>query len=392
MESFYRFLGGPRTFLGGSKTIINNNFIGGMPMMRAAFRPCHMPFFGGHCFGGASKAFNLMLGFGLASSLIGNITGLFSKQNNNLNNMYYDSLNNYYYPGYTPANNYNNYINSNNLETQYLTTLNSKVENLEEQLSRYQKELDNIKKNQTEQTATREITPDKSVPADEIETVQDIPETETIQEENKYHEPINNVEENKSEQTITPTNAEQDEIEIGTEIKPEESPKTLDDYLNNAGFDKLDSTAQNYVKSRISNAYLDENGNVKYDIKAIVHDGDNLNSIIDRFYSKDEKSSLEVAKAKLHTQGSETRLIVNPLSGDTIIANGVSEYGLKALMLEAKNGITRQGEITKTNKKIANLKTAFINGENKLSRAYVLQNKLMSEAEYNKIIKEKYSS
>ena len=392
MESFYSFLGGPRTFLGGSKTIINNNFIGGMPMMRAAFRPCHMPFFGGHCFGGTSKAFNLMLGFGLASSLIGNITGLFSKQNNNLNNMYYDSLNNYYYPGYTPANNYNNYINSNNLETQYLTTLNSKVENLEEQLSRYQKELDNIKKNQTEQTATREITPDKSVPADEIETVQDIPETETIQEENKYHEPINNVEENKSEQTITPTNAEQDEIEIGTEIKPEESPKTLDDYLNNAGFDKLDSTAQNYVKSRISNAYLDENGNVKYDIKAIVHDGDNLNSIIDRFYSKDEKSSLEVAKAKLHTQGSETRLIVNPLSGDTIIANGVSEYGLKALMLEAKNGITRQGEITKTNKKIANLKTAFINGENKLSRAYVLQNKLMSEAEYNKIIKEKYSS
>ena len=85
-------------------------------------------------------------------------------------------------------------------------------------------------------------------------------------------------------------------------------------------------------------------------------------------------------------------MIVNPLSGDTIIANGVSEYGLKALMLEAKNGITRQGEITKTNKKIANLKTAFINGENKLSRAYVLQNKLMSEAEYNKIIKEKYSS
>ena len=60
-------------------------------------------------------------------------------------------------------------------------------------------------------------------------------------------------------------------------------------------------------------------------------------------------------------------------------------------MEDAKKGITRQGEITKTNKKIYALKAAFTNGEKKLSKAYVLQNKLMTEEEYNKIIKEKYS-
>ena len=161
--------------------------------------------------------------------------------------------------------------------------------------------------------------------------------------------------------------------------------------MKNTGFDKLDDTAKNYVKSRISQVYIDDNGNVKYDIKAVVHDGDDLNAIINRFYTEEEKSNLEVAKAKLHTQGSESRLIVNPLSGDTIVANGVSEYGLKALMQDAQNGITKQGEITKTNKRISDLKTAFINGEKKLSKAYVLQNKLMTEAEYDKIINEKYS-
>ena len=90
-------------------------------------------------------------------------------------------------------------------------------------------------------------------------------------------------------------------------------------------------------------------------------------------------------------KGSETKLIANPLSGDTITAKGVSEYGIKALMQDAQKGITRQGEITKTNKRISDLKTAFINGQKKLSKAYVLQNKLMTESEYNKIIQEKYS-
>ena len=69
----------------------------------------------------------------------------------------------------------------------------------------------------------------------------------------------------------------------------------------------------------------------------------------------------------------------------------MSEYGLKALIQEAKNGITKQGEITKTNKRISDLKSDFISGKNKLSKAYVLQNHLMSEAEYNKIINEKYN-
>ena len=47
METFYRFLGGPRTFWGsGNRTIINNNFIGGMPFSYGFGQS--MPMFGGH--------------------------------------------------------------------------------------------------------------------------------------------------------------------------------------------------------------------------------------------------------------------------------------------------------------------------------------------------------
>ena len=162
--------------------------------------------------------------------------------------------------------------------------------------------------------------------------------------------------------------------------------------LKDAGIDNLQPQEKNYIKNNISAIYTDDNGNVRYNITAVAHDTDRVSTIASRFYEKGETPDLKVGRAKFNTQSSETNTINEPRSGDTIIANGVSEYGLKALMQEGKNGITKQGEITKTNKRISDLKSDFISGKNKLSKAYVLQNHLMSEAEYNKIINEKYKS
>lgn len=374
METFYRFLGGPRTFWGGSnRTIINNNFIGAMPMMRPMCRPMPMmPMIGNHCCGGSSNGLNWMLGFGLASSLAGGIMNLFGNNQSN-NNSYV--MNN---QSYIPGNNYNNYNNynssSNQYSNQYIADLSAKVNQLEDDLADCQKQIDDLSKSKCN-CKNKEITV-VSTPSD-----QEIAATEAKKQETTQ----------TATQTQTPEAPEEKTEEVKDETSEDETPKTLDDALKNAGFNDLDKTAQDYVKNKISQAYIDENGNIKYDITAVVHDGDSLNSIINRFYTESEKNNLEVQKAKLHTQGSETSLIVNPLSGDTVVARGVSEYGLKALMQDAKNGITKQGEITKTNKRISDLKTSFINGDKKLSKAYVLQNKLMTEDEYNKIINEKYS-
>ena len=114
--------------------------------------------------------------------------------------------------------------------------------------------------------------------------------------------------------------------------------------------------------------------------------------IAGRFYQSGETPYLQVGKGKFNTQGSEKNSINEPYSGSTIIANGVSEYGLKALIQEAKDGITSQGEIAKTNKRITQLKSDFENGKQKLSWAYVSQNNLMSKYSYDKIIQEKYSA
>ena len=108
-------------------------------------------------------------------------------------------------------------------------------------------------------------------------------------------------------------------------------------------FNNLDNVQKDYVKKRIENAYTDENGNIKYDIKAIVHDGDTMASIINRFYTKEEQQKLNVAENDYNTQIAGQK-IKNPASGDTIVANGVSEYGLKALIEDAKQGINRDGE------------------------------------------------
>lgn len=408
METFYRFLGGPRTFWGGgNKTIINNNFIGTMPYSYGFGHT--MPMFGGHhCCGGVPNAFKWMLGFGLASSLVGGIMNSVSQPNNTNVNSYnpYQSYNPYLNNPYN--NNYNNYYNYSN---QDLSSLTAKVNKLEDELESYKKTLDELTSEKREITEVpsskkEEVKSENNVKK-ENDTQQKNTAGETVkQEENIAQQTPTEVQETKKEEKNTNTtnntvtennnvstteNADIKDQTATSAAQEKKDPKTLDEILNEVGYNNLDNAAKNYVKSRISEVYTDENGNIKYDIKAVVHDGDNLNSIIDRFYTSEEKDNLEVAKAKLHTQGSETKLIVNPLSGDTIVAKGVSEYGLKALIQDAQKGITRQGEITKTNKRISDLKTAFINGEKKLSKAYVIQNKLMTEAEYNKIIQEKYS-
>lgn len=382
MSPFHMHFGSTHRFFGGFNrtTIINNNFIGGMPMMRPVCRPMPMmPMFGSHCCGGNSNGLNWMLGFGLASSLAGGILGMFGSNNQSSdNNSYYNTG----YNGYVPNNNYYDY-NYGGKSNQYIADLTAKVDKLEDDLADCQKQIDDLSKSKCN-CENKEITVDTNPTDEELINAQ-----KTNNKTEKQQPEVSNSETPDQAQNNTVKN---EKIEKTEEPKEQqEQPKTLDDILKNTGFDKLDDTAKNYVKSRISQVYIDDNGNVKYDIKAVVHDGDDLNAIINRFYTEEEKSNLEVAKAKLHTQGSESRLIVNPLSGDTIVANGVSEYGLKALMQDAQNGITKQGEITKTNKRISDLKTAFINGEKKLSKAYVLQNKLMTEAEYDKIINEKYS-
>ena len=387
METFYSFLGGPRTFWGsGNRTIINNNFIGAMPMTYGFSRP--MPVFGfgaHHCCGGNSKALNWMLGFGLASSIVGGIMNTVNQSNNANVNSYnpYQTYNTPYYNPYTNNNYTYNYSN------QDLSSLTAKVNKLEDELEIYQKQVQDLLQNNENKGNTEVKTEVKTetTPTQQQENTQ--PEIQKKEEVNTQNE---TPKVNKEQKTETPNNKNKVEtVDNSKKVEEPKQEKTLDDILNEIGFNNLDETAKNYVKSRISQVYIDNNGNIKYDIKAVVHDGDNLNTIIDRFYTDDEKENLEVAKAKFHTQGSETKLIVNPLSGDTITANGVSEYGLKALMEDAKKGITRQGEITKTNKRIYDLKAAFTNGEKKLSKSYVLQNKLMTEEEYNKIIKEKYS-
>lgn len=385
METFYRFLGGPRTFWGsGSRTIINNNFIGGMPFSYGFGQS--MPMFGGHhcCGGGVPSAFKWMLGFGLASSLVGGIMNTATQANNNNVTSYNPYINPY-------NNNYNSY---NNYSNQDLSSLTAKVNKLEDDLATYKKQVQELLNNDN-QAQNNNVKEEENSTNEEIIKTQTETEQTTQTEQPKQKEEIKSKENTPASTTEEVNNAEgtpkTQKTEEVVDNTPQKEQKTLDDVLNELGFNNLDDAAKNYVKSRISQAYIDDNGNIKYDIKAVVHDGDNINTIINRFYTNEEQENLEIAKAKLHTQGSETKLIANPLSGDTITAKGVSEYGIKALMQDAQKGITRQGEITKTNKRISDLKTAFINGQKKLSKAYVLQNKLMTEAEYNKIIQEKYS-
>lgn len=350
METFYRFLGGPRTFWGGSNKVIINNF---------GFRPMGRPIFVHHHCGGG---FNRLFGFMAGMNLLSNIFGSFSQPS--MPYMY----NNYNgFGAYGQYNQYGMYGGYSNNDS-----LNSRLKVIEKEVQSLEKQVEDMKKQgcDCDNKTTGAEKPEKTETENKVENAKETSEAEKVEEA----KPVD-----KTEKT--------EPVEESVDNKP----KTLDELLNNMEeFKKLDSSSQDYVKKRIESAYTDENGNIKYNIKATVHDGDTMTAIINRFYTEQEQQELNVAQNEYNTQVSGKK-VKNPNSGDTINANGISEYGLKSLIEDAKQGITRDGEIQKTNKKMNELKEAFINGEKKLSKEYVLQNHFMSEAEYNKIIQNKYS-
>ena len=325
METFYRFLGGPRTFWGGSNRVIINNY-GCGPMLGGMHRPI---FVNHNCFGGG---LNRMFGFMAGMSLLSNLFG-YNRYQQTVSNQYYQ---NNPYPLYDQPNNND--------------SISSRLKNIEKEVKSLQKQVDNIENAK-------------------CDCVNKKTETEKTNEANKTD-------------TTDKTGK--------TQTTEETKPKTIDQLLNNVeGFDKLDASEQAYVKNHISEVYEDQNGNIKYNVRAIVHDGDTIDTIINRFYTEQEQQELNVAQNEYNTQITGKK-IKNPSSGDTINANGVSQFGIKSLIEDSKQKITQEGEIQKTNKKMSELKDAFIKGDKKLSKEYVLQNHLMSENEYNKIIQNKY--
>lgn len=382
MPTFYRYLGGPRTFWGGGRTtIINNNIIGGhMPMMRA---PHH------HCCGGGGNMFQWMAGYSVANSFMSNLFGggignfgMFG----GLNNMFGMGGTGGLYPGYSGNYNYNNSY-TNNLD------LSAKVKSLEDELADAKQQIKDLQDSKCKCDG-KDLTQTKTPTDEELEAAnkkQNSSETDAASD--KKPAKVTGNDNQSAPEAVKKENSNQPILKNNAVIEnsDKEFDETLDKLLKDAGIDNLQPQEKNYIKNNISAIYTDDKGNVKYNIKAVVHDTDRVSTILSRFYKDNETPVYQIGRSKFNTQSSETNTINEPRSGDTIIANGVSEYGLNALIQEAKNGITKQGEITKTNKRISDLKSDFISGKNKLSKAYVLQNHLMSEAEYNKIINEKYN-
>lgn len=388
MPTFYRYLGGPRTFWGGGRTtIINNNIIGGhMPMMRA---PHH------HCCGGGGNMFQWMAGYSVANSFMSNLfgggMGNFGGIGNfgmfgGLNNMFGMGGTGGLYPGYSGNYNYNNSY-TNNLD------LSAKVKSLEDELADAKQQIKDLQDSKCKCDG-KDLTQTKTPTDEELEAAnkkQNSSETDAASD--KKPAKVTGNDNQSAPEAVKKENSNQPILKNNAVIEnsDKEFDETLDKLLKDAGIDNLQPQEKNYIKNNISAIYTDDKGNVKYNIKAVVHDTDRVSTILSRFYKDNETPVYQIGRSKFNTQSSETNTINEPRSGDTIIANGVSEYGLNALIQEAKNGITKQGEITKTNKRISDLKSDFISGKNKLSKAYVLQNHLMSEAEYNKIISEKYN-
>ena len=252
METFYSFLGGPRTFWGNSnRTIINNNFIGAMPMTYGFSRP--MPIFGAHhCCGGNSKALNWMLGFGLASSIVGGIMNTVN-QSNNANVNFYNPYQTYNNPYYNPYNN-NNYTY--NYSNQDLSSLTAKVNKLEDELETYQKQIQELLQNnenkenkevktevntETTQTQQQKNTQPEIQKKQEVNTQN---ETQKVNKEQKTETPTN-IEKSK-ETTETPNNKNKVEtVDNSKKVEEPKQEKTLDDILNEIGFNNLDETAKN---------------------------------------------------------------------------------------------------------------------------------------------------
>ena len=333
MESFYTYLKGPRTFWGqGNKTIINNNFFGGFPS--CGFPPIDFPRFGGRMF-----QVNNIWGFPNSHCHCNNGSRLFS--NDFFNLMAVGSL--FSSIGYA------------------MSSAAATESNLDSRLAEKDKRIKELEKENEELKAKQKEKPS---------------ENKTVTNDNKT---------DNSSKIGTKPNVEG----AGNTQKTQE--KTLDQLLNDLeGFKELSADQKKYVTERIKEKHINENGKITYDVNAIVHDGDTLQTITDRFFTKDEQANLNVAEADYNTQTTGIS-IKNPKTGDNVSANGVSEFGLKALISDAKANISTNSEISKTEKRLAQIKDDFISGKQKLSEAYVLQNHLMTKAEYDNIIKTKYN-
>lgn len=331
METFYTYLRGPRTFWGGSnKTIINNNFIGGgcFPPPKPMCSPMMFPSMGG------------MFGFG--SSCCGGGNNLQGWMNvfSFVNNMFGGNRTHQSIPQKQPASGGNNYAK-----------LTAQVKKLEDMLAATQKQIDELtKENKASQTKTES--------------------TDNTKKSDKTSETGSTTGDNKANST---------------------KQKSIDELLNGIkDFDKLTNEQKQYVKDRIMAAHAGVNGNYTYDIKATVHDGDTIEKIINRFYTEAERQDLDVAQKDFNAQKSG-KLTKGVYSGATLEANGVSDFGIKALMQDAKANITQNSEVSKTDKRINQLKSDFKAGKQKISYEYARHNFGMNRAEYNKIIQSKYN-
>ena len=361
METFYRFLGGPRTFWGGSNRVVINNY-GCGPMFGGMCRPV---FFNNNCFGGG---LNNMLGIMAGMNLLSNIFGY----SNQMANPYMG-----YQPGmYQPYAPQQYQLASYNSLASRISSLTKEVDSLQKQID----DIENAKCDCADNNSSTDKTDNtgKTDKTDKTGTTDTTGKTDSTSTANEAAKTDKTDNANKTDTTQNTTNTGDD------------GQLTFDDLLNTVeGYDKLNADEKSYVKSHIAGSYKDQNGNQRYNIRAIVHDGDTLDTIINRFYNEQEKQELNVAENEYNAQVSGKK-VKNPNSGDTIYANGVSEFGIKSLMEDAKQTITKEGEIQKTNKKLSELKESFVKGDKKLSKEYVLQNHLMSETEYNNIIQNKY--
>ena len=242
-ESFYTYLHGPRTFWGGSgsRTIINNNFFGAQPFGMSMFG---YGMGGCHCNHnrGMSNLFGLMA---LNSMFGGNQSGgMFGL---NFNNMF------------NPFGNFGNWGNlgtQNNENTN--SSLGAKVKSLEDQLASANKKIKDLEaeKAKAEKDKGNEISSSKK------------PENSTEVGKTQPTEGAGKVQKPTDENT-----------------KPTDIDKKLDT-IN--GYKDLTPEQQKYVKDKIKNQHTDDKGNTTYDISAIVHSGDTIDKVINRFYKPNE--------------------------------------------------------------------------------------------------------
>lgn len=354
-----------RCWGGSSTTIINNNFFRiGMPMCH----PRPMFFRGGGCCGGGMNMFNMFGGFFAGRMLMSTMSNLFGFGGQSTMPTYSNS-------GYSP------YRNEGSDKSCNCPDLSEEIADLTNKVATLESELASLKNNDQ-----KEIT----LTDDENQEVKDRDETEVSDNSDQK---VKKEDEIKDGEEADDETIEEEAPQAGTIAKKgdKEFEQTTEKVLNTLDKD-LDNNQKSYVKGKITEIYRDDNGNIKYNITAIVHDTDSTAEIAKRFYKDGEKPDFTVGTANFNTQQSETNKIKDPHSGNIITLNGVSSYGLNALIQDAKDGITTQGEIAKTNKRIAQLKEDFKAGTKKLSWAYVKQNNIMDKSEYDSIISNKYTN